>query len=34
MMPNTTEITYMIETGFTHLRNMLAKIEVAVKDNT
>ena len=24
----------MIETGFTYLRNMLAKVEITVKDNT
>ena len=32
--PNSTEITYIIETGFTYLRNMLAKVEVTIKDNT
>ena len=34
MTPNSTEITNVIETGFTYLRNMLAKVEVTIKDNT
>ena len=34
VMPNSKEITYIIETGFTYVRNMLAKVEVTVKDNT
>ena len=33
MAANSTEITYIIETGFAYLRNMLTKVEVAVKDN-
>ena len=28
MTPNSTEITYMVETGFAYLRDMLAKVEV------
>ena len=32
MALNSMEITYMIETGFAYLRNMLAKVEVTVKD--
>ena len=34
MKPNLMEITNMIETGFTYLRNMLTKVEVTIKDNT
>ena len=33
MTPNSTKITNMIETGFTYLRDMLAKVEITVKDN-
>ena len=32
--PNSTEITYIIETGFTYLSNKLAKVEVTIKDKT
>ena len=32
MTPNSTKITDMIETGFTYLRDMLAKVEVTVKE--
>ena len=28
------EVRNMLETGFTYLRNMLAKVEVTIKDNT
>ena len=31
---DSTDITFMIETGFAYLRNILAKVEVKVKDNT
>ena len=34
MTPNSKEVTYIIETGFTYLRNMLAKVEVTIKDKT
>ena len=33
MTPNSTKIMNMIETVFTYLRDMLAKVEVSVKDN-
>ena len=29
---NSTNITFMIETGFAYLRNMLAKVQVTVKE--